>query len=105
MARCQSLRGSVFKRCGVCEVRPGGLEPPTHSLEGCCSIHLSYGRPMSYKVIRIHSVEDSAQARLSDGRPVGGAIALALALVFGSRIRTTPRCFGTCSGATVGTSP
>ena len=25
-------------------MRPGGLEPPTNSLEGCCSIHLSYGR-------------------------------------------------------------
>ncbi len=24
--------------------RPTGLEPVTHSLEGCCSIHLSYGR-------------------------------------------------------------
>ena len=22
---------------------PGGLEPPTFSLEGCCSIQLSYG--------------------------------------------------------------
>jgi hypothetical protein len=21
--------------------RPGGLEPPTHSLEGCCSVQLS----------------------------------------------------------------
>ena len=26
------------------DMRPGGLEPPTHSLEGCCSIQLSYGR-------------------------------------------------------------
>ena len=25
-------------------VRQEGLEPPTHSLEGCCSIHLSYWR-------------------------------------------------------------
>jgi hypothetical protein len=25
-------------------MRPGGFEPPTHSLEGCCSIQLSYGR-------------------------------------------------------------
>ncbi len=22
---------------------PEGIEPPTHSLEGCCSIRLSYG--------------------------------------------------------------
>ena len=25
-------------------VRQEGIEPPTHSLEGCCSIHLSYWR-------------------------------------------------------------
>src|SRR3989449_5562588 len=25
-------------------MRPGGFEPPTNSLEGCCSTHLSYGR-------------------------------------------------------------
>ncbi len=25
--------------------RPAGIEPATHSLEGCCSIQLSYGRP------------------------------------------------------------
>jgi hypothetical protein len=26
--------------------RPEGVEPPTNSLEGCCSIQLSYGRVM-----------------------------------------------------------
>ena len=26
-------------------VCPEGIEPPTHSLEGCCSIQLSYGQP------------------------------------------------------------
>ena len=26
------------------EARQEGVEPPTHSLEGCCSIHLSYWR-------------------------------------------------------------
>src|SRR5215217_6913206 len=26
-----------------CLATPGGLEPPTFSLEGCCSIQLSYG--------------------------------------------------------------
>src|SRR2546428_4867425 len=31
-------------RGGVKAMRPGGFEPPTNSLEGCCSIHLSYGR-------------------------------------------------------------
>ena len=26
------------------QMRPAGFEPATHSLEGCCSIQLSYGR-------------------------------------------------------------
>ncbi len=25
---------------------PEGIEPPTHSLEGCCSIQLSYGQSL-----------------------------------------------------------
>ncbi len=29
---------------------PGGLEPPTNSLEGCCSILLSYGANLSAAV-------------------------------------------------------
>ena len=32
---------------GTIAMRPKGLEPPAHCLEGSCSIHLSYGR-MSY---------------------------------------------------------
>ena len=32
-------------------MRPGGFEPPAHSLEGCCSIQLSYGR-LSLTVLR-----------------------------------------------------
>ena len=36
--------GVVFGQEDVHAVRPGGFEPPTNSLEGCCSIHLSYGR-------------------------------------------------------------
>ena len=42
-------------RCGLSFLvanelmRPGGFEPPTNSLEGCCSIHLSYGRLLSRK--------------------------------------------------------
>ena len=28
------------------EMRPKGLEPPAHCLEGSCSIHLSYGRTL-----------------------------------------------------------
>ena len=31
----------------ITEMRPGGFEPPTNSLEGCCSIHLSYGRAIA----------------------------------------------------------
>src|SRR6267142_617743 len=34
----------VFGEEQVHRMRPGGFEPPTNSLEGCCSIHLSYGR-------------------------------------------------------------
>src|SRR6266542_606055 len=38
--------GVVFGEEQVHRVRPGGFEPPTNSLEGCCSIHLSYGRAL-----------------------------------------------------------
>src|SRR5437764_11332145 len=31
---------------GSWRVRPGGFEPPTNSLKGCCSIHLSYWRAL-----------------------------------------------------------
>ncbi len=31
-------------------VRPSGIEPLTYSLEGCCSIRLSYGRRFNYKL-------------------------------------------------------
>ena len=30
--------------CAVDVACPEGIEPPTHSLEGCCSIQLSYGQ-------------------------------------------------------------
>gem|GEM_PF-2202841 len=29
--------------CWYVILSPGGLEPPTYSLEGCCSIRLNYG--------------------------------------------------------------
>ncbi len=35
---------------GTVLVSLGGFEPPTHSLEGCCSIQLSY-RPMRRQTI------------------------------------------------------
>ncbi len=34
----------MVQHTGNVAMRPGGFEPPTNSLEGCCSIHLSYGR-------------------------------------------------------------
>ena len=34
----------TVQHAGNVAMRPGGFEPPTNSLEGCCSIHLSYGR-------------------------------------------------------------
>ena len=42
MQKEKSLVFSDF-RCFL--VIPLGLEPKTHSLEGCCSIQLSYGTP------------------------------------------------------------
>ena len=30
---------------------PEGIEPPTHSLEGCCSIQLSYGQTDEKKAL------------------------------------------------------
>src|SRR5262245_60194846 len=38
--QCSRKRRFLFSAI----MRPGGFEPPTHSLEGCCSIQLSYGR-------------------------------------------------------------
>ena len=34
----------TVRHTGNVAMRPGGFEPPTNSLEGCCSVHLSYGR-------------------------------------------------------------
>jgi hypothetical protein len=34
----------VSNRIELKLVCPEGIEPPTHSLEGCCSIQLSYGQ-------------------------------------------------------------
>ena len=36
-----AIRRSIALSRLVC---PEGIEPPTHSLEGCCSIQLSYGQ-------------------------------------------------------------
>ena len=33
------------------KVIPSGFEPETHSLEGCCSIQLSYGTPNYHEIV------------------------------------------------------
>src|SRR5207249_2902073 len=43
LGRRPSGHDGVSSKCAS-SMRPGGFEPPTNSLEGCCSIHLSYGR-------------------------------------------------------------
>jgi hypothetical protein len=37
------LQERAFQKFGLM-ARPAGIEPATRSLEGCCSIQLSYGR-------------------------------------------------------------
>ncbi len=39
----QPRSGRIWRGPVAC---PRGIEPLTHSLEGCCSIHLSYGQPL-----------------------------------------------------------
>src|SRR2546427_13245402 len=41
------LATHTVQHTGNVGMRPGGFEPPTNSLEGCCSIHLSYGRAIT----------------------------------------------------------
>jgi hypothetical protein len=43
-------------------VRPKGLEPLTHGLGNRCSVHLSYGRPMSFFILMITSKQNGAPA-------------------------------------------
>ncbi len=43
---------------------PEGIEPPTHSLEGCCSIRLSYG----HKAQRPRSIDTLEPLDLNSGR-------------------------------------
>ncbi len=40
-------------------VYPEGIEPPTHSLEGCCSIQLSYGQRSREIVVGAKGFEPS----------------------------------------------
>ena len=46
------LSALLLSRCCEEAARQGGLEPPTHSLEGCCSIHLSYWRGVRHVRLR-----------------------------------------------------
>ena len=43
-SRATIWRASQLRHSHHILVRPEGLEPPAHCLEGSCSIHLSYGR-------------------------------------------------------------
>jgi hypothetical protein len=47
-------------------VCPEGIEPPTHSLEGCCSIQLSYGQ-MSMNAVSL-SAASCRSYRSTKGR-------------------------------------
>ena len=52
------------------EMRPAGFEPATHSLEGCCSIQLSYGRQTVDNNLRAGvSGEDSGAAGSFEPHP------------------------------------
>src|SRR5262245_55182128 len=75
---------------------PGGLEPPTNSLEGCCSIQLSYGArhqvavpewhvpcsmgpvvcPAPFVILRIRFLQQPLGRRLE--QPVSDAVALGI---------------------------
>src|SRR3989440_1499984 len=51
------------------EMRPGGFEPPTNSLEGCCSIHLSYGRRKTRRTdAQTHRRADAQTRRRADAQ-------------------------------------
>ena len=45
-SRATIWRASQLRHSHHILVRPEGLEPPAHCLEGSCSIHLSYGRTL-----------------------------------------------------------
>ena len=46
----QETKNSLPKNKELDAVIPLGLEPKTHSLEGCCSIQLSYGTKSECKI-------------------------------------------------------
>ena len=50
--RAKSPGPNIVPRFALCVI-PLGLEPKTHSLEGCCSIQLSYGTIKTAKIVII----------------------------------------------------
>ncbi len=46
-------------------VIPSGFEPETHSLEGCCSIQLSYGTPFFVRFAFCESDATKTTAKLA----------------------------------------
>lgn len=44
-------------------VCPGGVEPPTYSLEGCCSIQLSYGHALLTPPASLSQAQVKAQVK------------------------------------------
>ena len=44
--------------------RQEGIEPPTHSLEGCCSIQLSYWRFVRDRSAQAHELLPGRGARI-----------------------------------------
>src|SRR5690606_15420509 len=47
--------------------RQEGLEPPTHSLEGCCSIHLSYWRFTTGGIANAYQPRNDRGGRIRTG--------------------------------------
>ena len=71
---------------------PGGLEPPTFSLEGCCSIQLSYGAPSDTKAQRpsmlINASKETDDRSESCRNRISGAFFVRARRRFRSRFRS-----------------
>jgi hypothetical protein len=55
----------LIDKCLVVSVIRAGFEPTTHSLEGCCSIQLSYRTPVSFKLQKYSKSENKKNLRFS----------------------------------------
>ena len=55
-------------------VRPSGLEPLTYSLEGCCSIQLSYGRIPFFSKLNLVVLSGRQDSNLRPPAPKAGAL-------------------------------